>query len=184
MPRINVIGTSGSGKSTFAKRLAQRERVPYVEMDRLFWGADWRMPTDAEFFPKVAQALSGDGWVLDGNYTRTIPIKWQRVDLVIWLDYPFPTTLFRAVKRAIVRAWTKRELWEGTGNYESFRKLLFSKDSIVRWTIKTYRPNRRRNAQMMTDPQYAGLRFVRLRNPKEADRYLAADGNFFAQDNQ
>ncbi|MBT4141869.1 MAG: adenylate kinase, partial [Chloroflexi bacterium] len=29
--RINVIGTSGSGKSTFSKQLAQKLDCPYIE---------------------------------------------------------------------------------------------------------------------------------------------------------
>jgi adenylate kinase family enzyme len=172
--KINVVGTSGSGKSTFARRLAQRRGIPYVEMDKLFWGAGWRVPDDAEFFPKVAAAIAGDAWVLDGNYTRTVPIKWQRVDMVVWLDYPFATTLYRAVKRALMRAWTKAELWDGTGNRESFRKLIFSKDSIVRWTIQTYRGNRRRYEAAMADPRNAAITFVRLRRPSEAERFLSS----------
>ncbi|MDW1988695.1 AAA family ATPase, partial [Vibrio sp. 811] len=37
MKRINVIGSSGSGKSTFAKALAQKLDVTHIEMDKLFW---------------------------------------------------------------------------------------------------------------------------------------------------
>ncbi len=171
--RINVVGTSGSGKSSFARALALRLSIPYIELDHLFWRPNWQMPPDPDFFPKVAEALAGNEWVLDGNYTRTIPIKWERVQMVIWLDYPFPTTLFRAVKRALNRAWTKVELWEGTGNRESFRASFFSKDSIIWWTIKTHRSVRQRYEQVLADPKYSSIEFVRLRNQKECDELLA-----------
>ena len=51
--RINVIGTSGSGKSTFSERIAKKLNIPYIELDALFWNANWTESTNEEFFPKV-----------------------------------------------------------------------------------------------------------------------------------
>ena len=65
--RINVVGTSGSGKSTFAKRIAREYRVPYVQLDELQWKPNWEESSDEEFFPKVEKALSSDRGILDGN---------------------------------------------------------------------------------------------------------------------
>ena len=81
--RINVLGTSGSGKTSVAKRIAKKLNIPYVELDELFWKPNWTESTDEEFFPKLEEALSADAWVLDGNYTRTIPIKWKRCQMVM-----------------------------------------------------------------------------------------------------
>ncbi len=53
MKRINVIGSSGSGKSTFAKALAQKLDVTHIEMDKLFWKAGWQESTDHEFFSNL-----------------------------------------------------------------------------------------------------------------------------------
>jgi len=74
--RINVIGTSGSGKSTFSKMLAKKMNVPYVEMDALHWKANWKESSDEELFNKLKNALSSEKWVLDGNYSKTEHIKW------------------------------------------------------------------------------------------------------------
>ena len=128
--RVNVIGTSGSRKSSFAKQLPGTLRIPYLEMDRLYWKPNCQEPNDEEFFSILEQALTGDAWVLDGNYTQTTHIKWPRANLVVWIDYSFPLTLYRVIKRSILRAWKKQELWPGTGNRESFTRL-FSKDSMV-----------------------------------------------------
>jgi len=93
--RINVVGTSGSGKSTFGRQVAEILNLPFYEMDQLFWKAGWQESTDEELFTKVRQVTSGDKWVLDGNYTRTIPEKWKHVQLVIWLDLSFTRTILR-----------------------------------------------------------------------------------------
>ncbi|HND84631.1 MAG TPA: hypothetical protein PLU50_02435, partial [Pseudobdellovibrionaceae bacterium] len=173
MKKINVVGTSGSGKSTFSKRLSQILEIPYIEMDQIFWGPNWYWPSDDEFFAKLKKELQRDQWVLDGNYTRTIPIKWENVDTVVWLDHSFTTTLFRAVKRAIHRSLSKEEIWESTGNRESFRKSFFSKDSIIWWTIKTHKQVRKKYEKCMIDPQFSHIKFVRLRSDLEVEKFLA-----------
>lgn len=86
---INVVGTSGVGKSTLARRLAQILSVPYIEMDRLYWRAEWQGVPDEVFFARVVVATETPGWVLDGNYNRSRPVKWLNVDLVVWVDYGF-----------------------------------------------------------------------------------------------
>ena len=63
--RINVIGTSGSGKSTVSRQIAKKLNLPYVELEALCWQSNWTELTDEKFFSKVKTALSGDGWVLD-----------------------------------------------------------------------------------------------------------------------
>lgn len=170
--RINVVGTSGSGKSTFAKDLAARLGYPYVEMDQIFWKPNWQWSEDAEFFARLKTALAQPNWVLDGNYTRTVPIKWDRVDQVIWLDLSFARTLTQAISRALRRAWTKQELWAGTGNRESFRRSFLSKHSIIWWTITTHAENRRSYERYMNDPRYSRIQFVRLRSRRETESYL------------
>jgi adenylate kinase family enzyme/N-acetylglutamate synthase-like GNAT family acetyltransferase len=179
--RINVIGTSGTGKSTFARKLSERLGCQHIEMDKVFWGPNWHWPPDEVFFGNLRKALSQDKWVLDGNYTRTIPIKWERIEMVVWLDYSFALTLFQAVKRALKRSMTQEELWEGTGNRESFRKSFFSKDSIILWTIKTHRSVRTKYESYMRDPKYSHIKFVRLKNHREADNFLNQFGSIHTQ---
>lgn len=172
--KINVVGTSGSGKSTVARQLAEKFSVPYIELDKLFWRQDWQGTPDDEFLARLAQVL-GDadgGWVLDGNYTRTKSIKWREVDWVVWVDYGFCRTLFQAVRRAATRAWARTELWPGTGNRESFRRSFFSRDSIILWTLKTYRKNRANYLDDMKNARYAHIRFIRLRSPGQTLTFI------------
>ena len=176
--RINVIGTSGSGKSTICLELSRVLEIPYIEMDQIFWGPNWTMPFDSQFFENLRASLGQPAWVLDGNYTRTIPIKWERVQMVIWLDYSFARTLLQAIRRAIKRTWSGHELWEGTGNRESFRRSFLSKDSIIWWTIKTHAQVRARCEAHLSKPSYAHIKFVRLRSPAEAQALL---GEFRSQ---
>lgn len=176
MKRINVIGTTGSGKSTFAKRLAERLGYPCIQMDQLFWKSDWVECSDEEFIPKVESAVSGELWVLDGNYSRTNEIKWKSADTIIWLDYSYPRTFFQLLRRTVGRSLTKEELWPGTGNKESFGKAFMSKDSIFIWFFRCYKLNKIRYVALHSLPEYRHIQFVRLRSPKEAKIFLESAG--------
>lgn len=169
---INVVGSSGSGKTTFSKKLAEALGVKHLEIDTFFWGANWTMAPDAEFFAQLKSALDTDAWVLDGNYSRTTPIKWEKVEAVIWLDYSFMRTFWRSIKRAFLRSLKKQEIWAGTGNRESFRKSFFSKDSVILWSISNFRNVRANYEKAMLDDKYAHIEFIRLRHPREAEAML------------
>ena len=168
--RINVVGTSGSGKSTFARQIAEECNIPYIEMDALFWKPNWTKSTDEEFFPRLKEALSSDDWVLDGNYQRTQPIKWRRVQTVVYLDLPFRVVLYRMIRRCLVRGWRREELW--AGNRETLWKHLFTRDSMILWTISSFPKLRRRYATAFATTENSHIRFVRLRSRKETADFL------------
>lgn len=170
--RINVVGTSGSGKTTFSKKLSQTLGIPHIEMDKIFWEPNWQQPSNEKFFKDLENALNPDKWVLDGNYTRTIPIKWKSVETIIWLDYSFSRTIFQSVKRALQRSISKEEFWEGTGNTESFRRSFFSKDSIIWWSITTHSKVKEKYQNYLTNPNYSHIQFITLKNHKDADAFL------------
>ena len=172
MKKINVVGTSGSGKSALARKLAETLSIEYIEMDALFWGRNWQLPSDEEFFLHLRKAIKGEKWVLDGNYTRTIPIKWRSVDTVIWIDFSFIRTLTQSVKRAVIRIILKKEIWPDTGNTESFKMTFLSRDSILLWMIKTFRKNRSKYEEMMQGDRFGHIRFIRLKSPGACSRFL------------
>ncbi len=183
MKRINVIGTTGSGKTTFSKELSAALDIPYVQLDELFWKPNWVESTEEEFLPKVASAVSNDAWVLDGNFSRTTDIKWQRADTVIWLDFGYLTTFTQLLGRTLRRAIKKDELWPNTGNKESFRKSFFDKSSILLWFFQNYSRNKKRYENIMQSNEFSHLNFVRLTNRKESREFIKNTHNKLSQQN-
>lgn len=169
--RVSVIGSTGSGKTTFARTLAQRRGIPCVELDALHWGPNWTMPPTDEFRARVAEALSGDRWVTDGNYSKVRDVIWGRADTLIWLDYPLPVVFWRLTKRTLRRIVTQEELWGG--NRETWRGQFWDRDSLFLFLLRTYRSRRRTFEALIASPEYAHLTVVRLRSPRAADRWLA-----------
>jgi adenylate kinase family enzyme len=90
MQRVLVMGSSGSGKSTFARRLANLTRLPFVSLDALYWWPGWQ-PSEPEAFGEcVAEAANSARWVTDGNYMShgAGELRRSRADTVIWFDLP------------------------------------------------------------------------------------------------
>ncbi len=170
LQRINLVGTSASGKSTFGKQLADLLSVPYVQMDRLYHGPGWTEAEPDVFRSRLTDATAGPRWVLDGNYhSKTFDIKWSRATLIIWLDISFSLNMYRAIRRSIQRSWTQKELWPGTGNRETFRRTLCSSESMILWTAMSHGRLRKRYSMIEADPP-AGVKFLRLKNQREIDR--------------
>jgi hypothetical protein len=167
--RINVVGTSCSGKTTLARDLARRLGLPYVELDALFWGRDWTPVPDELFRARVADAVDGEQWVIDGGYAPVRDLTWGRVDTVVWLDYPMPLVLARWARRTLTRIRSREEFWPGTGNRESVSNAL-RPNGLLWWILRTHHRRRRSMAAgLAARPDIAA---VRLHSPVEAGRWL------------
>ena len=82
-----MIGTTGAGKTTIARQIASVLGVPHLELDAYRHGPNWTETPDGLFRDRLSEALRGDTWVADGNYTVARDIVWPRATTVVWLDY-------------------------------------------------------------------------------------------------
>ncbi len=162
MRRVSVVGVSGSGKSTLGRDLAARLGVRYAELDAIFHQPGWTPLDSAQFRRRVTSIASGDGWVIDGNYSAVRPLVWERADTVVWLDLPRRTVMRRLIWRTIRRAAGRTELWNG--NRERWRNLLTwdEQESVISWAWHHYPVYRERYAAAAHDPACAHLRFIRI----------------------
>jgi adenylate kinase family enzyme len=169
--RIAVMGTTCSGKSTLARTLAERLGVPLVELDALYWGPDWSQPEPEDFQRRVEPFVQGAAWVVDGNYTSKLgDLVLRRADTLVWLDPALPRILWRVARRTIDRIVNRAELW--SGNRETWRNALLTRDSLFVWALRTHRRFRRRLPERLARGELAHVRLVRLGSFREAERWL------------
>lgn len=101
MERILVIGGNGSGKTTFSIQLAEKLNLPLVHLDRLYWKDHWAHTSEDEFDALLLAELERPQWVIDGNFNRTLPLRLQYCDTVIYFDFSSPQCLWGVVSRVL-----------------------------------------------------------------------------------
>ena len=103
--RIAVIGNAGGGKSTLARALAQRRRLPHVEVDRFLWREGW-VPAQPDAYERQhALAMAQDRWIIDGlGRQETIAARLSRASEIVLVDMPLWMHFWLAAERQV--AWS------------------------------------------------------------------------------
>ncbi len=99
--RIVIFGCGGSGKSTLALQLGKQLKLPVIHLDQLYWRPGWKHITDEEFDVLLQQELIKKDWIMDGNYNRTLPLRMEYSDIILYLDFSRLTCLRGAIRRVI-----------------------------------------------------------------------------------
>jgi adenylate kinase family enzyme len=167
--RIAVIGTSGSGKTTFARTLAGKIGGEHIELDSLFHGPNWQARPKEVFISSAQERMQCERWVVDGNYGNKAQ-QFDNAGLIIWLDFPFRIILTRVLIRTVRRLIRREELWNS--NRETLRMAL-SRESIILWVFQTYAKRRREFFALQHSGAYPNAQWMRFRYPKEARQFLS-----------
>ena len=170
--RLVVIGSTSSGKSTLAERIATRFDLNFIELDALHWEPNWQEAPLDVFRERVRAATQAERWIVAGNYSVVRDLVWTRAEAVIWLDYPFLLVLNQLTRRTFNRWWTQELLWGK--NREPFwvHFKLWSQDSLFHWLFKTYWRRKRETPQLLSLPEHRHLKLIHFKNPREVEAWL------------
>ena len=174
LDRVVVVGTSCSGKTTFARHLSKLLQARHIELDAIHWKADWEPRAPAELLRLVEEAVSDERWIVDGNYSAVREVIWSRATAVAWLNYPFWRVFSRALWRTVRRASTREELY--SGNRETFRKAFLSRDSILLWIVTSHWRQKREYRRLEETRCYPRVKFFEFRRPVQATLFLSQLG--------
>ena len=101
MQRIVVIGTSGSGKSTFARELSRRLDLSCIEMDAVHWGPNWTSRPESVIRERLTQPDTKGGFILDG-FPRTVAQAESLEGLLKGMDIAVDAVLKLEVSRDVL----------------------------------------------------------------------------------
>jgi adenylate kinase family enzyme len=121
MNRILVIGSGGSGKSTFSIKLAHKMNLPLVHLDEKYWKPNREKPTDSEWQEKVESLLVEEKWIIDGSYLNTLALRLTKADTIILLDIHNYICIFNIIKRRLKYSKFTKRTRPGLPNYLSER---------------------------------------------------------------
>jgi adenylate kinase family enzyme len=101
MKRAVVIGSGGSGKSTFSTELGRVTGIPVIHLDREYWRPGWEETPKDEWSQRVGELLACERWIIDGNFGGTREMRMQAADTIIFLDLPRRGCMYRILKRTV-----------------------------------------------------------------------------------
>jgi adenylate kinase family enzyme len=171
--RVLVAGVTGSGKTTLSGRIAELWDLRHVEIDGLFHGPHWT--PRPEFLDDVRAFAAEDRWVTEWQYTSkgTDEILTPRAHLAIWLDYPSRIVRSRLLRRTVSRSVLRTRMWNDNVEKPIWR--MFQGDpeeNILAWQTKTLHKWAERMPEITE--QFPHLTIVRLRHPRETERWIRA----------
>jgi adenylate kinase family enzyme len=148
--RVVVLGPGASGKSTFARSLAERTGIPWIELDALFWSADLEPTPPAAWIRVQEELCARPRWILDGDLGPydVLDVRLRHVDAVVVLDLP----TWRCAWRAVRRSRERLDFW--------------------RWLLTWRRRHRPRLLQSIARHAPRAELFV-VRHPREIDELVA-----------
>ncbi|WP_377267054.1 topology modulation protein [Peterkaempfera sp. SMS 1(5)a] len=165
MQCIAIVGCGGSGKSVLARALAERTRLPVTHLDCVHYDADWNPLPKDQFAAIQHDLVQQPGWIIDGNYASTLPIRLAVADTVIFLDLSAATCLWGVLKR--------RMRYRGGQHQDAgvFDRINWS---FVKY-ILGYRRGMRPRVMDLIEEYAPKANVVILRSRRQTRRYLATE---------
>ncbi|MCU9614749.1 DNA topology modulation protein FlaR [Caldibacillus lycopersici] len=161
--KIRIIGSVGSGKTTLAKKLSAKWKIPYYELDNVVWRrestGDIRR-TEEERNQFLAGITNSNAWIIEGVHNE----EWtndtfEKADLIIFLDTPYYIRTYRIIKRFI-----KQKLRIEKSHYEPTWQIFFK---MFKWN-RYFEEVGKRNVLKILDSYnthsviYKGIRMKKL----------------------
>lgn len=113
--RVLVVGSSGAGKTTLARRVANKLELTHLSMDReFFWLPGWVARERSEQRKMIAEAVMEDRWVMDGSNPSSFDLRLPRAHIVLWMRVPRLVCIYSVYRRAIkTYGRTRQDMAEG-----------------------------------------------------------------------
>ncbi|MER6499847.1 adenylate kinase [Streptomyces sp. NPDC001455] len=169
MQKIALFGAPATGKTTLARRLASELGSCHTDLDDLLFTPDGALPL-AEFRRQAAEITSGDAWIVEGNFSKLADVVWHRADVLVWLDFPLPLIVSRIVRRSLRQLAGRED--SAQARRLTWGRAFFGRRSLLRTAVRKYRNNRPRYVQQVGQTAALGVEVVRLRSPREAERWM------------
>jgi len=148
-----------------ARTLGKKLHLPVTHLDQLWWKEGWENVSQEEFNEKLQAVLDGDRWIIDGNYGRTMEMRLQKCDTVIYLEFSRWACLWGLLQR-LTQSYGRVRPDMSAGCPERFDW------EFVKWIWNYNRDNRVKNSTYLAKTRQAEK--IILKNRREVRNFLAA----------
>ncbi len=165
--KIIVVGCSGSGKSWFSKKLAEKTGYKLIHLDNEFWKPDWVQTPRDEWIIRQKELIEEKQWIIDGNYNGTLELRFTASDLIVFLDI----NRYICILSALMRMGKKRS---DLPEYLNEPKL-FSKGTLDFYKWIWIFPKKGRKTILDLHEKYPEKEFLHIKSRKEMNKILAEE---------
>ena len=159
--RIAIVGNNGSGKSYLAREIFAITGLPLIHLDLKFWRKNWEETPQEEWLKMQKDYVSGEKWIIDGNHTGTMELRFSSADLVIFMD----------INRAICLASVLRRYGKKREDMPGFlRDKLTYKFLKGLWSF----PKNRKKTILDLHKKYPNTPFLIIKKRSEANSIILA----------
>ncbi len=166
--KIAIIGNAGSGKSTLAIKLHEKLGLPLYHVDQYQWAPGWQRVDHAIVEKKHNELCDQNAWIIDGLGVKFFKHRIEKADVVIFLDVPTSTCLWRVVKRSFLN-WGK--VVPGTPEGCEQRVLSMRFVEFLQWVYNFNTKYRQQIVSMLDDVKDQKKVYV-IKNQQELDGLL------------
>ena len=165
MKKVIIIGCPGSGKSTFARALSLKTKLPLYHLDLMYWNSDKTIVEKEIFRQRLNDVLKKEEWIIDGNYASTMDLRMSTCDTVFFLDYPEEVCLEGIISR---RGKPRNDMpWiEPIDNDD---------EEFVNFVKNYNRESRPAVLEILN--RYSHKNIIIFKNRNEADEYIKSEQN-------
>ena len=107
--RVCVIGSAGSGKTTFSKKIGNLIGITPTHLDKILLGENWTDLTHEQHVQILKPIVDKPTWLIDGMWSKTLDMRYKNATLVLFLDYKPAVCAWRAMTRSLKHMGKQRD---------------------------------------------------------------------------
>ena len=172
MKKIVIIGSSGSGKSTFAQKLGRILGIKVFHLDRHFWKPGWKEHSMEDRIQIEYGFMNGRAqWIIEGSYLSSSDNRLSTADTIIFLDMPPYLCLIGVIMRHIkYQGYERSDLPKGCTDRISLASIL----KIVLFPLRGRRLLLKKFAELCAEKASTSSQktVIMLSSRKEVENFL------------
>ena len=164
--KIAIVGYSGAGKSTTARKIGEKYDIPVLYLDTVYHMPGWQVRPEEDAKAIVAQFMAeNDSWVIDGNYKALHQQeRLQQADKILFFNISRFTCFRQAFGRYLkYRGKSRPDMTEGCNEKFDFE--------FAKWILKDGRTPQKVQGYKNMCQKYAE-KVVIISNQKDLEKFF------------
>ncbi|MGC9930071.1 DNA topology modulation protein FlaR [Priestia aryabhattai] len=104
--KIHIVGSVGSGKTTFTRLLAHKLKLPHYELDNVMWERTQegdKRRSEADRKKCLHHIIASKEWIIEGVHYMWVRGSFDKADFIIFLDTHYLKRVWFILRRYVLQ---------------------------------------------------------------------------------